>query len=136
MAFGCHGATIREAGQDGGAAGKGGGSGAAGTGSGGMGGGAGGIGTGRGGAGGAAGANACARCETSCKDGVCDVALIRAGDTSTQLDTMAAALDGDQLYFAIGYGLEVRSMPKQGGQELILYPHHDCAPSPVPRLAS
>jgi hypothetical protein len=131
--LGCRGATIHEAGPDGGAAGKGGGSGAAGTGSGAAGTGSGGIGTGRGGggagaAGGAAGANACARCETPCRDGVCDVAQLRAGGTSVQIDTMAAALDGDRLYFAIGYGLEVRSMPKQGGDELILYPHHECSP--------
>jgi hypothetical protein len=131
VASGCHGATIRESGPDGGTAGQGGESGAAGTGNGGIGGGAGGMSPGgRGGAGAAAGANACGRCETRCTDGVCDVALLRAGGTSSQLDTMAAALDGDRLYFAIGYGLEVRSMPKQGGDELILYPHHDCAPAP------
>jgi hypothetical protein len=128
---GCHGSTIREAGQDGGAAGHGGGSGAAG---GGAGAGAAGIGGGgkggAGAAGGAAGANACGRCDTPCRDGVCDVAMLRTGGTSSQLDTMAAALDGDRLYFAIGYGLEVRSMPKQGGAEQILYPHHDCAPQP------
>jgi hypothetical protein len=119
---GCHGAAIREAGGDGGAAGQGGGSGAAG------GGGSGATGAG---AGGSAGANACSRCETPCTDGVCDVAQLRAGGTSTQIDQMAAALDGDRLYFAIGYGLEVRSMPKQGGQEQILYPHHaDCSPQP------
>ena len=133
LIVGCHGPPVHDLGEDGGVAGQGGGSGAAGTGSGGVSTGTGGIGGGRGGAGGAsgsAGANACARCESSCRDGVCDVALLRAGGTSVQIDSMAAALDGDRLYFAIGYGLEVRSMPKQGGEELILYPHHECSPAP------
>jgi hypothetical protein len=132
---GCHGAPIHEAGPDGGTAGRGGGSGAAGTGSGGMGTGTGGMGTGSGGAGGAGGsAGACARrsCDTPCTNGVCDVALLRTGGTSSQFDTMAAAVDGDRLYFAIssgtGSGLEVKSMPKQGGQEQSLFQQINCAP--------
>jgi hypothetical protein len=58
------------------------------------------------------------------------VALLRAGGATSQLDTMAAALDGDRLYFAIGDGIEVRSLPKQGGDEQILYPRHNCSPQP------
>lgn len=136
---GCHGATIHEA--DGGTAGRGGGSGSAGTGSGGVG--TGGIGTGTGGAGGAggsAGANACLRCETQCRDGVCDVKQLRAGGTSSQVDFMAAALDGDRLYFAIGSGfgsgLEVRSMPKQGGRSRSFSRSRTAPRKPVPPHAS
>jgi hypothetical protein len=143
---GCHGPPIGEAiGEDGGTPGQGGGSGAGGTGGagagiggtsagaagtgtgvGGTGAGVGGTGTGRGGAGGSGAANACARCETPCTDGVCDVAELRRGAGSTQLDAMAVALDGDRLYFAVGSGVEVRSIAKQGGGETTLYPNHDC----------
>ena len=131
---GCHGATIQEAGTDGGTAGRGGGSGAAGTGSGAAGTGTGGTNTGGGGAVGAGGAGgACGRCETHCTNGVCDVAKLRAGGTSSQVDYMAATLNGDRLYFAttyggIGSGLEVKSMPKQGGQEQSLFTQQVCAP--------
>jgi hypothetical protein len=137
LIVGCHGPPVHEVGDDGGAAGQGGGSGAAGTGSGGVSSGTGGIGAGRGGAGGvggSAGANACARCESPCRDGVCDVVQLRAGGTSVQVDFMAAALDGDRLYFAISVpissGVEVRSMPKQGGQEQVLFTQQNCSPQP------
>ena len=133
---GCHGPPVNEQpGEDGGPAGHGGGAGAGGTGTGGTGTGAGGVGTGgaggtgtaKGGAGGSGGANACARCEAGCRDGLCDTAQLRpiVGGT-VQFESVAAALDGDRLYYELGYGNEVRSMPKQGGAETVLYPNHDC----------
>jgi hypothetical protein len=61
------------------------------------------------------------------------VAQLRAGGTSSQVDYMAATLNGDRLYFAISYGgvgsgVEVKSIPKQGGPEQSLFQQLDCSP--------
>jgi hypothetical protein len=141
----CHGATITEGdagspGQGGGsgagAAGRGGASGTAGTGGGasgttGTGGATAGT-AGRGGSssgnGGSAGANACSRCETPCRDGVCDLALVRSTTTSVvNSSATSVALNDGRLYFVVGPGVQVLSVPAGGGPEAELYPHHDCS---------
>src|SRR5262249_21527014 len=138
----CRGPRVRGANPDGGFAGRGGGPGAAGTaggsGSTGTAGGSGAVGTGgavtgtgggRGGQGGTAGtsANACSRCETPCKDGVCDLALIRStASSSIQSSATSVALNDGRLYFAVGPGVEGSSIAAAGGPEMELYPYHDC----------
>src|SRR5262245_47102181 len=89
----------------------------------------GGAGTGGRGSGGSGGENACARCETPCTDGVCDLMELHAGSGIARLGTMAAAFDGERLYLADGDGVEVLSIPKQGGQQTVLYPNHPCTTS-------
>ena len=111
-----------------GGSGSGGTSGSSGSGGGGGGGGSSGTtgGGGGGGTGGTAAANACARCETPCKDGVCDLALVRASQSSVQSSATSVALNDGRLYFVVGPGVQVLSVVAGGGPETELYPYHDC----------
>jgi hypothetical protein len=98
------------------------------SGAGGSASGAGGSASGAGGsAAGAGGANACSRCETPCTDGLCDLQVVHPNGGGS-LAATSVALDATSLYFAVGPGVEVRSIPKQGGAETILYPQNqDCS---------
>jgi hypothetical protein len=79
------------------------------------------------GAGGAGGMNACSRCETPCTDGLCDLQVVHP-EGGGSLGPTSVALDATSLYYAVGPGVEVRSIPKQGGPETILYPQNqDCS---------
>jgi hypothetical protein len=79
------------------------------------------------GTGGAGGANACSRCETPCTDGLCDLQVLHPASGGSLAPT-SVAMDANNIYFAVGPGVEVRSIPKQGGQETILYPQNqDCS---------
>lgn len=137
----CHGNPITEVNPDGGSSGRGGGSGTAGAGGGGSGtagsgGGTGGTlagrggttgGAGGGGAGGTAGANACARCETQCRDGLCDLAVLRSSSSGgVYSSATSVVLNAGRLYFELGTGVQVLSIATGGGPETEIYAHHDC----------
>ena len=125
FASACHGPPITEATPDGGSAGSVGGAGTAG--SGGAGTGTAGAGTGgRGGNGGTA-ANACGRCDTPCRDGICELAVVRTSQSTVYSSATSTALNGGRLYFVVGTGVRVLSISTGGGPEMELYAYHDCS---------
>jgi len=89
---------------------------------------------GRGGSGGTGGTtvNACDRCDTRCKDGVCDLAVVRTSTSLVDSSATAVALNDGRLYFmegssATGSGIHILSIATGGGPEMELYPYHDCS---------
>jgi hypothetical protein len=67
------------------------------------------------------------RCETPCRNGLCDLAVVHTSQTNVYSSASSTVLNDGRLYFVVGTGVRVLSIAAGGGPETELVPYRDCS---------